>query len=162
VPNLAGSGSYAQAFSTTAQDATISEIRFNLATISASYSVDIYASNGSIPTGAVIANVFSGSSSLSSPTTISGLNIVLDPNTQYFVAASVTSGILSWSYTADDTAPYTSLNAFNNGIGWVTSNVQPLQMKVTAVPEPSTGILLAMAGCAAAVFRRYRRSPARL
>ncbi|MFZ4681731.1 MAG: choice-of-anchor R domain-containing protein [Terrimicrobiaceae bacterium] len=162
VPDLSGSGSYAQAFSTTAQDATITEIQFLLSTFSAgSYSVDIYASDGFIPTGPILANVFSGSTSFTSPRTVSGLNITLAPSTQYFIAASVTSGSLLWSYTNANTAPNTTLNASNDGNGWVTSNSEPLQMKVTAVPEPSIGILLAVAGCAAAVFRRYRRSPAR-
>lgn len=164
VPNFAGSGSYAQAFSTTAQDATISEIRFLLFTISAgTYSADIYASNGSTPTGPALANVFSGSATLSSPVTVSGLNIALSPSTEYFVAVSVTSGSLGWFYTNADTSPNTTLNAFSDGTGWQTSSVQPLQMKVSAVPEPSTWALVVCVGGlgAAALTVRNRSSNAR-
>jgi hypothetical protein len=151
--NNAGSGSYAQAFTTTAVDATITDIELRLSTFfTGNYSVDIYASDGSVPTGPVVANVFSGGTDFPSPKILTGLNIALSLNTQYFIAVSVTSGSLLWTYTN----AYTDLNAFDNGTGWGTSTAQPLQMKVSAVPEPSTWALLILVGIGFAVARSRR------
>lgn len=151
--NGVGNGSYAQAFSTTSAS-TITEIELRMSNLSGStFSIDIFSSIGSVPF-ALVASVLSGSGNFVSPKIIP-LNISLSQNTDYYVVATVTSGSLSWSYTGATTG----LNAFNNGNGWTSTTDQPLQMKVTAVPEPAPAALLGIALLAGGIVAlRQKRS----
>ena len=101
--------------------------------------------------------------------TIAGLSVALGANTTYNLVARGTTltevgsapftspGSLAWNAT--DVITSNSYSTIN-GSEWSGPFTQNLYMKVSAVPEPSTAIMIG-AALAAWVIRRHRRAPER-
>lgn len=153
-------GWWAEGFTSPGTSINLNSATFLMVGAGMSFDIKLYLSDGNpttpVPTGSSLATIYSGSPGVLSGTfTVSGLNIPLIANTNYFVATEVSSGSVFWQYTNASTNP----TASNYGPGWVGSTAFPLQMKLqnTSVPEPST---LALAGVASSCMwcvRRFRR-----
>ncbi|MFM1902472.1 MAG: hypothetical protein RLZZ440_372 [Planctomycetota bacterium] len=163
----------AQAFTTTATDAVLSEVslRFrNLNGTSGEYQIQIWDSSGSSgsPGNQVGAAIYTGlAENLGSSTsllTIPGLSVALGASTTYYLVATGTSltvvgtppftsdGNLAWGATDVVTSGAYS----NGGAGWSGPSTQSLYMKVSAVPEPVPATIVTV-GLAAGWMRSRRR-----
>ena len=170
---------YAQSFSTTANDYIVDSVSLSLylglPNPLGTFGVEIYGfdTGNSIPTTLVPGGtVYSGDSlPLSTSATnvvFSGFNITLAPSTQYYIVLSASLNTsLYWEYTNNATGSgstgyssqfYTA--SLSSGSTWnlaAVTSTDPMIMKVTAVPEPSTYALAAIAtGVMATVASRCK------
>lgn len=85
--------------------------------------------------------------------TFSGSNLLLSPDTKYWLVMSAPAGgTYEWAYASDDTGSGAGFSpswgiSTNAGQSWFTDSLQPMQMRVTAdpissTPEPSVASLL--------------------
>lgn len=165
----------AQAFSTTATDYVLDEVSLRLWNqngTTGNFEIQVWDASGDSgrPGAQVGSAIYTGqAASLGDSTsllTIPGLSVALGANTTYYLVARGTTltevdpgfgpspGSLAWNATDVITS-----NSYDtvNGSSWGGPYAQNLYMKVTAVPEPSTEIVIC-AGLAAWVIRRHRRS----
>ncbi len=155
----------AQAFTTTATDAVVSEVSLRLRNFngtSGGYQIQIWDSSGSSgsPGNQVGAAIYTGLAEnlgrSASLLTIPGLSVSLGASTTYYMVATGTSlasgGIVGWGATdVVTTGAYDSA-----GSGWNGPYTQSLYMKVSAVPEPES-VTIVTVGLAAGWMRSRRR-----
>ena len=174
--NLGGPGSgysstslvsLAQAFTTTSTNFVLSEVSLPLwrrAGAEGIYEILVWDSTGGggSPGAQVGSAIHSGLAQNLSTTggtllTISGLNVALLPSTTYYLVSrntSVTPAVdLLWKLSNINTSPFYELDSENNWGGPYPSN---MEMKITAVPEPSAGVLLVLGAGVLAVMRRRK------
>ena len=161
--------SLAQGFATTSTDFVLSEVSLPLwrqAGATGTYEILVWDSTGDdgMPGAQVGAAIHSGLAENLSTTggsllTISGLNIVLSPSTAYYLVSRNTSvtpaGGLNWKLSNNNTSRFYELDSENIWGGPYPSN---MEMKITAVPEPSAGVLLVLGIGGFIALRRCRRS----
>lgn len=156
-----GVGWWAQGFSTGASNRLVTDVTLLMSTNGGTapwtFDVGIYTDASGEP-GALVQTIYSISGSttaIASPFSISGLSVLLDAATDYFVVVAPTAGQLAWSYTGLATGP--SGESLDSGASWTMDTTAPQQMSVTAaVPEPSA-VVLAIGGVAALGLFRLRR-----
>ena len=161
--------SLAQGFATTSTDFVLSEVSLPLwrqAGATGTYEILVWDSTGDdgMPGVQVGAAIHSGLAENLSTTggsllTISGLNIALSPSTAYYLVSRNTSvtptGGLNWKLSNNNTSRFYELDSENIWGGPYPSN---MEMKITAVPEPSAGVLLVLGIGGFIALRRCRRS----
>lgn len=159
----------AQAFSTTATGYVLDEVSLRLWNpngTTGSFQIQVWTSGTSGRPGAQVGSaIYTGQAASlgdsDSLLTIAGLSVALGANTPYYLVARGTTlddaGFLAWNATNVITS-----NSYDtiNGSTWNGPYSQNLYMKVSAVPEPSTAIMIG-AALAAWVIRRHRRAPER-
>jgi len=173
---VANSQWVAQAFSTTATGYVLEEVSLQLWNqngTTGSFEIQVWNALGlsGRPGAQVGSAIFTGQAgSLGDSTsllTIPALSVALAANTPYYLVARGTTltdvnggflgplpGSLAWNATDVNTS-----NSYDtvDGTNWGGPYSQNLYMKVTAVPEPSTEIMIG-AALAAWVIRRLRRA----
>ena len=161
--------SLAQAFATTSTNFVLSEVSLPLwrrAGAAGTYEILVWDSTGGggSPGAQVGSAIHSGLAENLSTTggsllTISGLNVTLLPSTTYYLVSRNTSvapaGDLLWKLSNINTSPFYELESENNWGGPFPTN---MEMKITAVPEPSAGVLLMLGIGGVIALRRCRRS----
>jgi hypothetical protein len=154
---------YAQAFSTSATEAEITQVSLDLEAATASdIEVLIYSDNSGQPGNSIGQPLYSANQPIVSPLVIAGLSINLTPSTDYWIVTSRAGGATAfWGYTDD--VQFVNAYTSNSGGTWTTVSTDALRMSVTAVPEPATMPLLVSGLAIAAVQRtlRGRRRAAR-
>ncbi len=137
--------------------------------------LDLYSSSGSQPGSRLGALTSPGSySSEPSGTTFTSADLLLSPNTSYWVVLKGLTGDFEWGYT--DTNAGSGVGFQHNwgestdvGASWFTSDIEPMQLRITAdpvsaaVPEPESvqivlGGLLCLGARVAFQLRRKSRS----
>ncbi len=131
--------------------------------------VTLWSGNANTPTALVSTLVLQGSF-----TTTLGLNtftapgvVTLDPSVDYWIAFQNLSGGYEWAYTQDNANP-DDIYGTNFATNWATFNtdastwfvggeVDPYQMKVEVVPEPSTVTLVGLGVVLMGYGHRRRR-----
>lgn len=165
----------AQAFSTTATGYVLDEVSLRLWNqngTTGNFEIQVWDALGPSgrPGAQVGSAIYTGqAASLGDSTsllTIPGLSVALGANTPYYLVTRGTTltevgpgfrpspGYLAWNAT--DVIASNSYDT-GNGSSWSGPYTQNLYMKVTAVPEPSTEIMIG-AALAAWVIRRHRRA----
>lgn len=160
----------AQAFSTTATGYVLNEVSLRLWNpngTTGSFQIQVWDALGTSgrPGAQVGSAIYTGQAASlgdsDSLLTIAGLSVALGANTPYYLVARGTTlddaGFLAWNAT--DVITSNSYDTID-GSTWGGPYSQNLYMKVSAVPEPSTAIMIG-AGLAAWVIRRHRRAPER-
>lgn len=167
----------AQAFSTTATGYVLDEVSLRLWNqngTTGNFEIQVWTSGTSGSPGVQVGSaIYTGqAASLGDSTsllTIAGLSVALGANTTYNLVARGTTltpvdsgfgpspGSLAWNAT--DVITSNSYDTIN-GSEWRGPFTQNLYMKVSAVPEPSTAIMIG-AALAAWVIRHHRRAPER-
>ena len=161
----------AQAFSTTATGYVLDEVSLRLWNqngTTGNFEIQVWDALGTSgsPGAQVGSAIYTGQAaslgvSSGSLLTIAGLSVALGANTTYNLVARGTTltgaGFLAWDAT--DVITSNSYDTIN-GSEWSGPFTQNLYMKVSAVPEPSTAIMIG-AALAAWVIRRHRRAPER-
>ena len=159
--------SLAQAFTTTSTNFVLSEVSLPLwrrAGAAGTYEILVWDSTGGggSPGAQVGSAIHSGlaenlSTTWGSLLTISGLNVALLPSTTYYLVSRNTSvapaGDLLWKLSDIDTSPFYEFS-FGSWGGPAPSN---MEMKITAVPEPSAGVLLMLGIGGVIALRRIGR-----
>ena len=161
----------AQAFSTTATDFVLDEVSLRLwdqrGNTEGNFEIQVWDAAGASgsPGAQVGSAIFTGLAEnladSSSLLTISGLSVALGASTNYYLVARGTtltrpegSPSLRWDVTNG-----ISSNAYastNSGASWGSPSSYNFIMSVTAVPEPSSGIMIAAGLAACAMLRRRR------
>jgi hypothetical protein len=155
-------GWWGQAFSTTASATIVTDVVLSMSNGNAgtAFSVGIYSSvagSGLNVPGSLTQSIFTGTpGQFFSPFSITGLNVPLSPSTEYFVVVSPTVGALDWDFT--NASSSLNANSVDQGGTWSSTTSAPLQMSITAVPEPATLSLLAAAGLFGGLAVVRRRS----
>ena len=161
--------SLAQAFTTTSTDFVLSEVSLPLwrqAGAAGTYEILVWDSTGDgrSPGAQVGSAIHTGFAENLSTTggsllTISGLNIALSPSTTYYLVSRNTSvapaADLFWKLSNINTSSFYEFS-FGSWGGLVTAS--NMEMKITAVPEPSAGVLLVLGIGGFIALRRCRRS----
>lgn len=94
--------------------------------------------------------------------TFSSTGLALAANATYWVVAHAPTGSFDWAWTDSNTGAgpgfqTTWSESDDAGSSWFTADSYPFQMRVTAVPEPSSMALAGLAGIAWLAFRRHPR-----
>jgi len=161
----------AQAFSTTATGTTISTVKMDIASSTASepFSIKLYSTStgtSAVP-GSSLATLFSGTggniSSGTLPFTITGLSVNLAPSTQYYVVFEFAGAFAGqWNYNLETTGTGGGFSV-NNSLAQTSINnwqgvstAQPYRMEIVAVPEPPA-VVLSGIGIASAFYAMRRR-----
>ena len=160
--------SLAQAFTTTSTDFVLSEVSLPLwrqAGAAGTYEILVWDStgDGGSPGAQVGSAIHTGLAESLSTTggsllTISGLNVALSPSTTYYLVSRNTSvapaADLFWKLSDTNTS---SFYEFSIG-AWGGPYPSNMEMKITAVPEPSAGVLLVLGIGGFIALRRCSRS----
>jgi hypothetical protein len=133
--------------------------------------LDLYANGQNQPTS-LIGTLTSPSTyptETIAPTVFGGSNLLLTPNTTYWLVMSAAgSGAFEWAYSTGHEGAGSGFQgtwgvSTDAGASWYTSDLQPMQMSVTAepagaaVPEPGPASLLLLALiCCSAYFASGR------
>jgi hypothetical protein len=161
----------AQAFSTTATDFVLDEVSLRLwdqrGNTEGNFEIQVWDAAGASgsPGAQVGSAIYTGLAEnlpdASSLLTISGLSVTLGPSTNYYLVALGTtltrpegSPSLRWDVTnvITSNADVTT----TSGASWFGPRSNNFIMSVTAVPEPSSGIMIAAGLAAWAMLRRRR------
>ncbi len=158
----------AQAFSTTATDFVLDEVSLRLwdvrGTTEGNFEIQVWdaAGDSGSPGAQVGSAIYTGLAQnlpdASSLLTISGLSVTLGASTNYYLLARGTTLSSGDSLRWDVTSGITS-NAYastTSGASWIGPRGNNFYMSVTAVPEPSSGIMIAAGLAAWAMLRRRR------
>ena len=159
--------SLAQAFTTTSTNYVLNEVSLPLwirAGATGTYEILVWDSTGvgSSPGAQVGSAIHSGlaqnlSTTVGSLLTISGLNVALSPSTTYYLVSrnvSVSSAVdLQWKLSNLVTS---SFYEFSSG-SWGGPYPSNMEMKITAVPEPSSGALMVLGIGGVIALRRIGR-----
>jgi hypothetical protein len=173
----------AQSFSTTSSGFILSEVALQLwngSETSGNFEIQIWdalgtaGAPGSQVGGAIYTGLAENLGNTSSLLTVSGLSVLLAPDTAYYLVAAGTSladipgpfgstpGWLNWNAT--DVFTSSAYDSVNSGANWNGPFSQNLYMKVTAasaaVPEPGTwaAAVLLVGGAAFARWRKRKLS----